>query len=101
MKDTGTIMTRGAALLAAGLLVTSTLADDASAQRPQEQVVPNAPALEWDPNDPRIGLGAGWLDAESAISGLEHLAAIPTRASGPSCGSPSRRLWSCPGRLWW
>ena len=77
MKDTGTIITRAAALVAAGLLVSSTLADDAAAQRPQQQVVPNAPALEWDPNDPRIGLGAGWMDAESAISGLEHLAAIP------------------------
>ena len=35
------------------------------------------PQVTWDPNDPRIGLGAGWMDAESAIRGLEHLAAIP------------------------
>ncbi|MEM1096834.1 MAG: hypothetical protein AAGJ10_19725 [Bacteroidota bacterium] len=49
--------------------------------RPQTPVQPNAPALEWDPNDPRIGLAAGWSDAESAIMGLELLAAIP-RAEG-------------------
>ncbi len=42
---------------------------------------PAAPAITWDPNDPRIGLGAGWMEAESAISGLEHLAALP-RADG-------------------
>ena len=48
-----------------------------TAQAQQQAVVPNAPALEWDPNDPRIGLGAGWLDADSASSGLQLLAAIP------------------------
>jgi len=48
---------------------------------PQQPVKPNAPALEWDPNDPRIGLAAGWEDAESAIMGMELLAAIP-RAEG-------------------
>ncbi|MGY8776910.1 MAG: LVIVD repeat-containing protein [Longimicrobiales bacterium] len=64
-------------LLAATALVANPFAvQDVSAQQ-QATVVPNAPALEWDPNDPRIGLGAGWLDAESAISGLELLAAIP------------------------
>ena len=71
-----------------GLLVTAALfagalvaPEDASAQQQGQpspaQVPPAAPALEWDPNDPRIGLGAGWMDAESAISGLELLAAIP------------------------
>lgn len=49
---------------------------DVTAQDP-EATRPAAPALTWNPNDPRIGLGAGWLDAESAISGLELLAAIP------------------------
>lgn len=49
---------------------------DVAAQDPAV-TPPAAPALEWDPNDPRIGLGAGWMDAESAISGLELLAAIP------------------------
>ena len=38
---------------------------------------PPPPAFEWDPNDPRIGLAPGWMDAESAISGLEHLAFAP------------------------
>ena len=49
------------------------------AQEP-ESIPPLAPQLTWDPNDPRIGLRGGWLDAESAISGLEHLAAIPKAA---------------------
>jgi hypothetical protein len=35
---------------------------------------PLPPAFEWDPNDPRIGLRPGWMDAESATRGLEHLA---------------------------
>jgi hypothetical protein len=39
------------------------------------------PRLDWNPNDPRIGLAAGWHDAESAISGLEHLASLQ-RAEG-------------------
>ncbi len=29
------------------------------------------PAFEWDPNDPRIGLRAGWMDAGAAGRGLE------------------------------
>jgi len=60
------------AMLVLGLSATATAA---SAQ--EQQVEPAAPELAWDPNDPRIGLGAGWMDAESAISGLELLAAIP------------------------
>ncbi len=78
MKDFGQTGRFGL-LAAAALLATASTGMDAAAQ--QQAVVPNAPALEWDPNDPRIGLGAGWLDAESAISGLELLAAIP-RAEG-------------------
>jgi hypothetical protein len=34
------------------------------------------PRMTWDPNDPRIGLGAGWLDAEQAISNLELIATL-------------------------
>ena len=34
------------------------------------------PRLEWDPNDPRIGLSPGWTDAGSAIAGMEHLASM-------------------------
>ncbi|MDA0327944.1 MAG: hypothetical protein O2958_02865 [Gemmatimonadetes bacterium] len=59
--------------LAAAVLTTAT---EVAAQAATE-VPPAAPALRWDPNDPRIGLGAGWLDAESAISGMQLLAAIP------------------------
>ncbi|MEM7414586.1 MAG: hypothetical protein AAF389_03755 [Gemmatimonadota bacterium] len=78
MKDFG--QTRGLCLLAAVALAAGAFTStDAVAQ--QAATTPDAPALEWDPNDPRIGLGAGWMDAESAISGLEHLAAIP-RADG-------------------
>lgn len=82
----------GPGLLVAIILVaTSFTSVDAVAQQtdvaptgvvlPQEPPKPNAPALDWDPNDPRIGLGAGIMDAETAIRGLEHLAAIP-RAEG-------------------
>ena len=39
------------------------------------------PRLDWNPNDPRIGLAAGWHDAESAISGLEHLASLQRGAA--------------------
>ena len=31
----------------------------------------------WDPDDPRIGLGAGWYDAETASQGMELLASLP------------------------
>jgi hypothetical protein len=78
MKDFSTIVMRAAGLGAMGMLAASlATAPEAAAQQPPQEVLPAAPALEWDPNDPRIGLGAGWMDAESAISGLEHLAAIP------------------------
>lgn len=76
MKHFSQTFTGSVGLLAATALVVGALsAPDAAAQ--QQATVPNAPALEWDPNDPRIGLGAGWLDAEMAMSGLELLAAIP------------------------
>jgi len=45
-------------VLAAGILMVGVLPGTASAAEP----------------DPRIGLGAGWLDAQSAISNLEHVA---------------------------
>lgn len=35
------------------------------------------PRMTWDPNDPRVGLSAGWLDAGEAIWNMEHLAFIP------------------------
>lgn len=39
------------------------------------------PRLQWDPNDPRIGLAPGWHDAGTAISGMDHLASL-RRAEG-------------------
>ncbi|MFJ6198180.1 LVIVD repeat-containing protein [Micromonospora sp. NPDC092111] len=45
-------------LIAAGLLLVGTIPGTASAAEP----------------DPRVGLGAGWLDAQSAISNLEQVA---------------------------
>jgi len=78
MKQILTKLTGSARLLAIPTLVVglAVLPADVLAQEPEE-TPPAAPALEWDPNDPRIGLGAGWMDAESAASGLELLAAIP------------------------
>ena len=66
-------LTAVAGLAVAVGFVTSTT--DVAAQQTQQQAAP--PQMTWDPNDPRIGLGAGWMDAESAILGLEHVAAIP------------------------
>jgi hypothetical protein len=35
-----------------------------------------APRMTWDPNDPRIGLSSGWLDAEQASAGMRLLASV-------------------------
>ncbi|MDH3733474.1 MAG: hypothetical protein OEU54_08060, partial [Gemmatimonadota bacterium] len=51
-----------------------TAADGAPQAR--EEGPPPPPAWEWDASDPRIGLEAGHLDAESAISNLSHLATL-------------------------
>ncbi|RUL94177.1 MULTISPECIES: LVIVD repeat-containing protein [Micromonospora] len=63
-------------VIAAGLLLAGALPGTASAAEP----------------DPRVGLGAGWLDAETAISNLEHLANRPKPAgfvdpNNPGAGS--------------
>ena len=50
-------------------------ATEVAAQARQEAPPPE-PAWEWDPSDPRIGLDAGHLDAEEAISNLEMLATL-------------------------
>ena len=60
-----------AVILTAGTMFTATSV--LSGQVPDSL----APAFEWDPNDPRVGLGAGWMDAESAISNLEHIGSGP------------------------
>jgi len=55
----------GAVLLSAGLLFT------ASAAMGQSSFTPG------DDNDPRIGLGAGWMDAEEASWNMTHLSLTP------------------------
>ncbi|HET9949250.1 MAG TPA: hypothetical protein VFQ22_10040 [Longimicrobiales bacterium] len=47
-----------------------------AAAQEQGDSTPPAPAFDWDPNDPRVGLGAGWRDAESAASGMELIGSI-------------------------
>ncbi len=47
------------------------------ATQAQAEVADTTPRMTWDPNDPRIGLKAGWGDAGQAISNMEHLAFIP------------------------
>ncbi|NNM32714.1 MAG: hypothetical protein HKO53_06590 [Gemmatimonadetes bacterium] len=34
------------------------------------------PRFQWDPNDPRVELGSGWLDAEAAAWNLSHVASL-------------------------
>ena len=50
-------------------------------------LVPAASSAAEDP-DPRIGLGGGWLDAQSAISNLEHLAHVDKPAGFFNPASP-------------
>jgi hypothetical protein len=61
-------------LLAIMLLATATVGASAQAD---SAAAPLPPAFSWDPNDPRVGLGAGWMDAPSVMRGLEHVASIP------------------------
>ena len=85
MKDMGRTITAVSGLIVAAIMVAGTIvapeglaAQQRPATRPSVDIASAvAPALEWNPNDPRIGLGAGWMDAESAINGMELLAAIP------------------------
>ncbi len=69
---------RGMAL-AIGLVITANLIagfSEAAAQITPDSVAAE-PLFTWDPNDPRLELGAGWMDAESAIRGLEQVSEIP------------------------
>ena len=70
---------RGAALVMT-LVMTASLIGGFS-ETAAQQVVPDSvtpePLFTWDPNDPRLELGAGWMNAESAIRGLEQVSAIP------------------------
>jgi len=63
------------------LAVTPAAAQSSGADTPAAESAaaedPAPPRMTWDPNDPRIGLRAGWMDAGEAISNLEHLAFLP------------------------
>jgi hypothetical protein len=72
------------------LAAMATLATQALAQA-DTATAPPPPAFEWDPNDPRVGLTAGWMDAASAIRGLEHVAAIPRPDGFHNPASPGDR----------
>lgn len=63
----GALLTGALLLASAGGAVAQ--ADTASA--------PQLPRFSWDPNDPRLGLTAGWMDGPTAERGLEHLTSIP------------------------
>ena len=67
----------GLRLLAAGLTAMTLLATDAAAQAPSTAEAAEPPRMTWDPNDPRIGLEPGWMDAGEAIWNLEHVAFMP------------------------
>lgn len=68
----GTLPLIAAALIAAGVMTSSLVA-----QEPTPPARQLEPAFKWDPNDPRIGLKAGYLDAGEAIRGLTKLASVP------------------------
>jgi hypothetical protein len=60
-----------------GLAAALAAASGSAAAQADTATAPQPPRFEWDPNDPRVGLAAGWMDAASAIRGLEHVASIP------------------------
>ena len=57
------------AMTVAGLALLGIWAAPTSAQQGQ-------PQFTWDPNDPRVDLGSGWLDAEAASWNLNHVASL-------------------------
>ncbi len=59
----------GAAVFSAALLLLIPLSGALHAQAASDE----DPPVWWDTEDPRIGLGAGWLDAETAILNMEFL----------------------------
>jgi hypothetical protein len=93
MRTSGATTT-GATIL---FLVLGTASSNAYAQTVTDAVaadsvvVPPTPAFEWDPNDPRIGLRAGWMDAESAIRGLQHVASAARPAGFFNPATPDDR----------
>ena len=75
-----TPLLRSIVLGAAASLVTFSAASTLAAQEPTTPPVQLEPAFRWDPNDPRINLRAGYLDAGEAIRGLTKLASVPRPA---------------------
>jgi len=69
------------ALAATGLLVLSPATASAQDMGMQMTEELEPPRLDWNPNDPRIGLSAGWRDAGEAIWNMTKLATL-TRAEG-------------------
>ena len=70
---------RGTALVMMLVMTASLIGgfSETNAQQVAPDSVTPAPLFTWDPNDPRLELGAGWMNAESAIRGLEQVSAIP------------------------
>jgi hypothetical protein len=58
-------------------LAVGALTPSVAAQEPETPPRQLEPAFKWDPNDPRIGLRAGYMDAGEAIRGLTKLASVP------------------------
>jgi hypothetical protein len=67
------VMMRGLATTVVALLVSIA----GAAAQVDTATAPQEPRFTWDPNDPRVGLAAGWMDAASASRGLEHVGSIP------------------------
>jgi hypothetical protein len=61
-------------------LVFACVALPLAAQEPTTPPRQLEPAFKWDPNDPRINLRAGYMDAGEAIRGLTKLASVPRPA---------------------
>ena len=70
---------RGTALVMMLVMTASLIGgfSETNAQQVAPDSVTPAPLFTWDPNDPRLELGAGWMNAQSAIRGLEQVSAIP------------------------
>ena len=62
------VVARSTAAVSALVLALASLPTDAASQDT---------TFVWDAQDPRVGLGAGWLDAASAIRNLEMVGSLP------------------------
>ncbi|MGI9628303.1 MAG: LVIVD repeat-containing protein [Longimicrobiales bacterium] len=63
-------------LVLASVALASALIVRAPALAQTAQAESTAPRFAWDPNDPRVGLGSGWMDAESAIWNMHHVSSL-------------------------